>query len=80
MLNKIWSRILKSFSFLMKRSKLYTRTGDKGTSALFTLERRSKNDPVFQAIGSIDELNSNLAFVEQYYLLNRAGSCVLRKK
>lgn len=37
--------------------KIYTKTGDQGETSLFTGQRVSKNDPIIQAVGSVDECN-----------------------
>lgn len=38
--------------------KIYTKTGDKGKTSLYTGQRVSKSDPLIEAIGIIDECNS----------------------
>ena len=41
-------------------TKIYTKTGDKGETSLFTGQRVPKNDPFVEALGSVDECNSAL--------------------
>ncbi|MBI4022677.1 cob(I)yrinic acid a,c-diamide adenosyltransferase [Candidatus Berkelbacteria bacterium] len=44
-------------------TRLYTRTGDAGTTGLLGGERASKADLRFEAIGTLDELNAQLGIV-----------------
>ena len=43
-----------------RRSKLYTRTGDRGDTALFGGRRVPKDHPRVEAYGTVDELNAAL--------------------
>ena len=43
--------------------KIYTKTGDKGTTSLLGGKRCPKTDEIFSLLGDIDELNSYLGVV-----------------
>jgi cob(I)alamin adenosyltransferase len=45
---------------VVKLNKIYTKTGDDGTTGLVDGSRIAKNDPRMAAIGDVDELNSAL--------------------
>ena len=44
--------------------KIYTKTGDKGTTAMLSGIRIRKSDERIELIGTIDELNSHIGFVK----------------
>ncbi|MCI0655096.1 MAG: cob(I)yrinic acid a,c-diamide adenosyltransferase [Methylococcaceae bacterium] len=44
-------------------SKIYTRTGDDGTTGLGDGSRLRKDDPRIECYGTLDELNSHLGFI-----------------
>ena len=46
--------------------KVYTKTGDEGTTALFTGERVEKDSPRVSAYGAVDEVNSALAIARNF--------------
>ena len=47
---------------MVKLNKIYTRTGDDGTTGLVDGSRRAKHDPRMAAIGEVDECNSTIGF------------------
>ena len=44
-------------------TRIYTRTGDKGTTSLYNGTKRAKNDDIFHLLGKCDELNVHLGAV-----------------
>lgn len=50
----------------MKKSKVYTRTGDQGETALVSGKRISKSDLRIDLYGELDELNSRIGFTCSY--------------
>ena len=47
-------------------NKIYTRTGDKGDTALSDGSRVAKHDPRVEAYGTVDELNATLGLCRQH--------------
>ena len=45
---------------MVKLNRIYTRTGDEGTTGLVDGSRRAKHDARMEAIGAVDEANSAL--------------------
>ncbi len=48
---------------MVRLNRIYTRTGDDGTSGLVDGSRLSKSDALFDAIGDVDEANSVIGIV-----------------
>ena len=57
---------------MVKINKIYTRTGDNGSTGLTDGSRVPKHSSRPQAYGSVDELNSSLGLV--YFCLNKKDS------
>lgn len=51
---------------MVKLNKIYTRTGDKGTTGLGTGARVSKADVRISAYGTVDETNAAIGIVRQH--------------
>lgn len=50
----------------MKSAKIYTKTGDKGTTSLADGSRLPKNSLRIEAYGTVDELNASIGIVKEY--------------
>jgi cob(I)alamin adenosyltransferase len=48
---------------MVKLTKIYTKTGDKGLTSLGNFQRIQKTDPRVRAMSSVDELNAHIGLV-----------------
>ena len=48
---------------MVNLTRIYTKTGDDGTTSLGDMSRTSKNDPRLEAYATVDEANSSLGVV-----------------
>ncbi len=60
-------------------SKIYTKTGDQGTTGLGVKERISKRSLRIQSIGDIDELNSVIGLLIESLTINSEIQIMLRQ-
>ena len=51
---------------MVKLNKIYTRTGDNGTTGLAAGPRRKKHDPRVESYGEVDEANSCIGIARQH--------------
>ncbi len=58
------------------KSRLYTRTGDRGETALFSGDRVPKDHPRVEAFGSVDELNSTLGVAASFVRQRRVAAAL----
>lgn len=62
----------------MRITRVYTKTGDDGTTGLVGGVRISKGDVRIEAYGTVDELNSHVGLLEAYVTDENIGSSLVR--
>jgi cob(I)alamin adenosyltransferase len=58
-------------------TKIYTRTGDGGTTGLADGSRKQKDSPLIEAFGAVDELNDALGVLAAEALPDDVRSCIV---
>ena len=60
-------------------SKIYTKTGDNGTTALGDNSRVSKTDPLIEAYSTVDEANAAIGMILAFGTYGNSGHIVLTR-
>jgi cob(I)alamin adenosyltransferase len=60
-------------------TKIYTKTGDDGTTALGDNSRVSKTDPLIEAYSTVDEANSAIGMIMAFGTMGSNGHSVLHR-
>jgi cob(I)alamin adenosyltransferase len=60
-------------------SKIYTKTGDKGTTALGDNSRVSKTDPLIEAYSTVDEANASIGMIMAFGTFGDNGKDILNR-
>lgn len=58
---------------MSSKLRVYTRTGDAGTTSLFNGERKGKDELFFAALGDVDELNAHIGLAREHCSLEHVG-------
>ena len=61
----------------MKKSNLYTKTGDKGSTSLYSGERVFKSSAYMRSLGDLDELNCHIGMSKALWQ-EEVGKCVIQ--
>ncbi len=62
----------------MKKSLVYTKTGDSGTTSLIGGTRVAKNDAKLEAYGTVDELNTHLGMIRSFEIDERCNQFLIK--
>ena len=62
----------------MNRFKLYTKTGDDGTTGLLSGKRVSKHHVRIKAYGTVDELNAWVGMIRNFEIDNNTENTLLK--
>jgi cob(I)alamin adenosyltransferase len=63
---------------MAKKFRIYTKTGDDGTTGLVGGSRVKKYDPRLEAYGTVDELNAQLGLLRSYDLPDEVHQLLIR--